>query len=467
MKKEYKLILMLFILAFLIRILFISAVPIKLWDEAVYANLGYDLSKNPPNYSFQNWEDLVLDNSWPKAGFRPPLLPYILALFYFLGLNYLIDFIIPLIGATTIVLVYFLGRKLFNKKVGLISAILLALTPTHAYLSSKILNDPLVTFFITLALLFFWKGFEENSNRYKILFGVVMALALLSKYTTLWVFPVFLIYFLIRDRSFKFLKDKYLWYSILAFFIVLIPWFIYGFFEYNNPLGAFIHGFISSSFWGGKQPWFFFILKSPIMLSVLFILFPISIYYLIRKKLFLKKQVYFLLILIIFFLIIASCMPHKEDRFILPIIPAICLLCGLFLTKIELKNKNLVILFLILAIPLMILPPIISNYFLSIDKDNSLYKTSEFLINSDIQCVISEAPPLVYYYTKKESYLFPDNLNSSILKEGIKNKKTVFLFANFEHQTNNEIIPEIKQKLNQEAKLIFSRKDLIYIYELD
>jgi hypothetical protein len=73
----------------------------------------------------------------------------------------------------------------------------------------------------------------------------------------------------------------------------------------------------------------------------------------------------------------------------------------------------------------------------------------------------------VYYYTKKESYLFPDNLNSSILKEGIKNKKTVFLFANFEHQTNNEIIPEIKQKLNQQPKLIFSRKDLIYIYELD
>jgi len=60
------------------------------------------------------------------------------------------------------------------------------------------------------------------------------------------------------DKTLKFLKDKHLWYSILAFFVTLIPWFIYGVFQYNNPLGAFIHGFKASGYWGGLQSWTFF-----------------------------------------------------------------------------------------------------------------------------------------------------------------------------------------------------------------
>lgn len=56
MKKEYKILAILFLLALIIRIVFLFASPVKIWDETVYANLGYDLSKNPFDYSFaKNW----------------------------------------------------------------------------------------------------------------------------------------------------------------------------------------------------------------------------------------------------------------------------------------------------------------------------------------------------------------------------------------------------------------------------
>ena len=50
--KKNKGLIAIFLLALLIRTLFVFSMPIKLWDETIYLNLGYDLSKNPLDYSF-------------------------------------------------------------------------------------------------------------------------------------------------------------------------------------------------------------------------------------------------------------------------------------------------------------------------------------------------------------------------------------------------------------------------------
>jgi len=75
-------------LALIVRILFSFSMPIPLWDETIYLNLGEDLSQNPLDYSFSNgWSDYIPsggDNfyGYPKAGFRAPLLPYIISIFF-------------------------------------------------------------------------------------------------------------------------------------------------------------------------------------------------------------------------------------------------------------------------------------------------------------------------------------------------------------------------------------------------
>jgi len=127
----------------------------------------------------------------------------------------------PLIGALSVIILYLLGKEIFNKKVGLISSLIFAFIPLHVFYSGRILTDVLFTFFVLLTFLSFWKGDEKGNKNQRILFGIFLALALLSRYTALWIIPVFFIYLLIKNKSFKFLKERNLWISILAFFITL------------------------------------------------------------------------------------------------------------------------------------------------------------------------------------------------------------------------------------------------------
>ena len=222
--KKYKWLIAIFVIALLVRIIFVFSMPVKLWDETIYLNLGADLSKNLLDYSFSNgWSDFISSEGddfygYPKAGFRAPLLPYLISIFYILKLGFLANFLIPLIGSLSVILVYNLGKEMFNKRVGLVSSLFFTFIPLHVFYSGRVLTDVLFTFFVLLTFISFWKGYEEDNKKYKVLFGIFLALTLLSRYTTLWIMPIFLLYFLVRDKSIRFLKDKYLVFSILAFF---------------------------------------------------------------------------------------------------------------------------------------------------------------------------------------------------------------------------------------------------------
>ncbi len=148
--KENKTLIALLFVALIIRIVFVYSMPIKLWDETVYVNLGYDLSKNPLDYSFANngWADFIPGGLYPKAGARPPMLPYLLSLFYLVKIDFLINLLMPIIGTATVFLIYLLGSKMFNEKVGLIAASFLAFVPLHIFYSGRILTDVISTFLI-------------------------------------------------------------------------------------------------------------------------------------------------------------------------------------------------------------------------------------------------------------------------------------------------------------------------------
>ena len=479
MKKEHKIILGIFIIALIIRIIFVFDSPLKIWDETVYANLGYDLSKAPFQYSLKkaNWGDFIppvadYPYSWPNIGFRAPLLPYSLSVLYFLKLNFLIIFFIPLIGALSTILIYLLGKKLFNEKVGIYSAIFLTLLPLHSINSGMILTEVYSIFFLLLTFISFWKGYEEGNKFHKILFGVFLALSLLTRYTVLWIMPVFLIYFLIKDKSLKFLKDKYLWYSILSFFLIMSPWLIYSYFAYNNPLGAFIHGFISSAYWGGTQEWSLYFRESYKMFSIIGYVFIVSLVYIFHKKEFLKKRTYLLLIWFIFFMALAIYMPHKEERYILLISPVICLLSGFFIDKIKYKK---IILLIIMA---LLLQSNISQFAQYYNKSYTgtnicLLEASNFLKNINRPALIlNDEATLLYYYTKQQIRFYPSPLNMERLKNSIsagKENNSYILFTNYNMPLNEDNL-RIKDAFDNNFKKIFEcNKDsglsIVYKYQ--
>jgi len=466
MKKEIKILIALFVIAFIIRGIFVFATPLKIWDETVYANLGYDLSRNILDYSVANngWSDFIPSGgdsfyAWPKMGFRAPLLPYLISIFYFFNLEFLTNFLMPLIGALSVILVYKLGKELFNKKVALISSLFFAFIPLHVFYSGRILTGVLFTFFVLLAFLSFWKGYEENNKTHKILFGVFLALALLSRYTALWIMPIFLIYFLIRDKSLKFLKDKYLGYSILAFFITLVPWFIYGIFEYNNPIGAFIHGAKASAYWGGLQSWHFFFDYWWQMFSIIGFVFLIALIFILYKKEFLKREIYLLLIWFAFFLGMAIYMPHKEERFILAVVPTIALLSGYFIDKIK-KYKNLVL----IGIIIIILFSLLSQFYTTsnnsyTDTNKCFLEGNKFLQNQENALIVTDESAIVYHYTKQETHFYPNPWSFESLSNMIKNhysqKNSFVFFTDFDMPLNDNEHIKIKEDLDKNLEKVF------------
>jgi len=463
MDKKNKVLLFVLISAFIFRIIIAYTSPILWWDEAVYANLGHDLTKNPLDYSFENngWSDFVPDGQWPKAGFRPPLLPLILAIFYFLKINSLIFLIIPLIGTLSVFFTYLLGKKLFGERVGLYSAIFLALSPLHVIHSSKILTGVLSTFLGLLTFFIFWKGYEEKNNKFKVLFGLFFALAVLTRYNMIWFLPIFLLYFIVRNKSFKFLFDKYLWYSILAFFIVLTPWMIYGFLEYNNFLGPFIHASNAASFWGGVSPGNFLFYEGWDIFSISGIIFILALLYITYKKEFKRKEIYFLLIWIAIFLWLFMFMSHKEDRHLLPIFPPLMIICGFFVKKIKKFRKPILILLIIFM--LIILS---KGIYLDYKKAHTgtiacFLEANNFLKSVEKNsAIITDESPSVYYYTKKETYFYPNpwSLDKlAIIKNNHFQGKNIYIFfTDYDMPLHDKEHIKIKKDLDDNFEKVFT-----------
>jgi len=455
MKREHKFLIFLILLALIVRIIFVFVEPIQIWDGTVFANLGYDLSSNPFSYTFDNgyWSDYVPLGEWPKAGFRPPILPYTLAIWYFFGLGNLVEFFMCIIGALSVWGVFLLSKKMFNKKVAIYSSVFFALLPLHVIYSAKLLSSLYATFFLLFAILFFWKGFEENKNKYKILFGIFLALALLTRYTVLWLFLIFPIYLLIKNKGFSFLKDKYLWYSFLSFFVILIPWLFFGKSTYGNFLGAFMHGVRAAS--TGHAESVFYYLANSYMFSILALVVILCVFLFFYKKQFRNREVLFLFLWIFLFLIISSIYHYKEIRFLLPISPAICILGGFFVSQFKTKKLRKIIFSIIL---IFLVFSLFLQFNLTYRKENNptnlcFLEANKFLKDlNDNSLVITDESPRVYYYSKKETHFYPNPWNLENLNNLVHNyyneKEVYILFTDYDMPLNGEKHIQIKYDLD-------------------
>jgi uncharacterized membrane protein len=120
--------------------------------------------------------------------FHPPLYYLILKYWTLLVGNSEIALRAPSIifGLGTIILTYFIGKKLFDKKVGLLAGALMATSGLAIYYSQEARMYGLAAFFVASAIYLFLE-------KKWLLFSIVLALIGLTDYISLFVIPVFFV----------------------------------------------------------------------------------------------------------------------------------------------------------------------------------------------------------------------------------------------------------------------------------
>jgi 4-amino-4-deoxy-L-arabinose transferase-like glycosyltransferase len=102
-----------------------------------------------------------------------------------------------ILGTLTIIVVYYFSKDLFNEKIAITSAFLIAISSILRFWSLRALSDSPLTFFFTLSIYLFYKGIKTEKMRWFILAGISSTITFLIKYPGFLIFIIIVVYFLV------------------------------------------------------------------------------------------------------------------------------------------------------------------------------------------------------------------------------------------------------------------------------
>lgn len=129
-------------------------------------------------------------------------------------------------GALTVVLAYLLTRRIFDRRTGIVAALLLSIFPSQVYYTGTSLSEPLFTLlFVAAILALLWKPWDRDGIGYGRLFGVglLLSYATMTRGITLML-PVVLLavwFFYMRSRRRALLQALVVWAGIA---VLVVPW---------------------------------------------------------------------------------------------------------------------------------------------------------------------------------------------------------------------------------------------------
>ncbi len=210
------------LISILIRVYFLALTKTQAlwWDEAEYLSIAREWAYGTPIDEFP---------------LRPMFLPFIAYVLFKFGFKeFSLRIIEVLFSTASIIIIYLLAKKLFNKPIALMSSILMSVHYLNLFFSFRILTElPSMTFWIA-SLYFFWKGYVKKESHYYIwLCGLITALGVLMRFPVGIIVFIYLIYLLVTEKL-KFLKNKNLWIAAIIFLITLTPYIIFSLNAYGN-----------------------------------------------------------------------------------------------------------------------------------------------------------------------------------------------------------------------------------------
>jgi len=227
--------LLLLITAVCLRLVFLSGGQI-LGDEPAYLlrSVGWIDTLFTPEQKTPT-DVLQYVPTWTKLSFHdhPPLTFAINHVFLTLFGNNLFAGRLSsaLFGIGSVILVYFIGKTLCNsKKSGLLAMGLFAINDFVVFYSRTAMMESIVVFFILLTMALFIRA--QDNPKYLPIFGVSLGLAVLSKYTSVAIIPLYIMLIVFHKK--EYLKNCQLYLGIILFTITLTPIIIYNYQMYNH-----------------------------------------------------------------------------------------------------------------------------------------------------------------------------------------------------------------------------------------
>lgn len=194
-KKEISIIIGIFVLAFALRCIYLLEMR---------SSPLFDTPTMDAEYHDQ-WAQSILKGEDYTGGvfFRAPLYPYLLALIYrVFGHNYFIPRLIQfIVGSLSCVLIYLLGRKVFNRRTGIIAGVIASFYGVLIYFDGELQLPVMEVFLGMLFILTFIRAREKPSFKKWILCGVFLGLSALVRPNILLVGIALLIWILVKSTG--------------------------------------------------------------------------------------------------------------------------------------------------------------------------------------------------------------------------------------------------------------------------
>lgn len=220
------------IIAFVLRILFLSTPETVWWDEAEYLATA------------KHW---ALGTPYEVGAQRQPLLPMLMTIFYFIGITslpFLKFFTVAIPSTLAVWATYLLGKEMYNKKIGLISSFVMAVCWVPVFWTSRFSTDLLGLTLGLFGFLFTYKYTKDKKLSFILLAALFLGLGLLTRVGNILPIAIVALYLLIT-QPIKTLKDKNIYYAIGLGLLIIIPYLIWNIF-YHGKIFAFWTGYFGT-----------------------------------------------------------------------------------------------------------------------------------------------------------------------------------------------------------------------------
>lgn len=224
--KELILLILVIVLGLFLRFYHLGVIPSGFLNDE--ANTGYD------SYSIlltarDQWGSFLPITNFKGFGDYPPSMYRYFTSFamYFFGVNeFSVRFTSAIAGLMSILVLYYLTKKLFNQKIAIISSFLFAIMPWAVGLSRVGIESNLAILFVLLALFFGLKNKQEERIKNLSIAAILLGFSIYT-YSAYLLFSPLLLLIIFYENIYKNkFKLKNILLPLLIFILIIFPVFI-------------------------------------------------------------------------------------------------------------------------------------------------------------------------------------------------------------------------------------------------